>query len=104
MISLGNRPERLSVFLYRDSSFLSSIEVTPGPWPDGTIIELELRATETDPSPTVWPATVEGAFARWELPSADVNDALNEGLEHVRLIYREADGTRLLWAEGVVVG
>lgn len=103
MIALGNRPEPLSVYLVRDVSFVAALEVTPGPWPAGTSITLEFRATPGDTTPTLWPATITGAFARWERPDSEVNDVLDEGLEHVRLIYREADGTELAWAVGTVL-
>lgn len=92
--TLGQAPEKLTVVLVAGADFVSSLDRSDGePWPD---VEISL-----DFGTAVWPATLDGASARWNVDQADVDALLATRPRSVRLWY--VDGpTRLLWAQGAI--
>lgn len=102
-VTFGFEPLDLEVILVDGSDFIFTLKANPG-WPPGIAIELRFSPTtpRESPSPIIWPASVVGVNASWDRPATDVAAVLDAKAVHVRLLYREADGSRLLWMRGVV--
>jgi len=96
-IGLGFEALTLEVRLAPDSDFVGVLIAEDG-WPDGTVLELRFPDTAV-----VWPATVVGESASWDVPAAQVAAALVGGVQRVRLLCLDDDGPDLLWAAGWVV-
>lgn len=64
----------------------------PVDWPDDSEIEFRFHRTadpRNDLDPIIWPATIDGPNATWNVPEIDVAEVLTEDALHVRLRYRE---------------
>lgn len=103
MISLGLRPEQLTLFLTRRADFVAAMIADPGPWPDTAMVSLVFRSTEEDPEPVTWAATIDGDRADWSVDKVLVDAVLNSGRDQVQLLYVETSGTELTWGRGVVI-
>ncbi len=101
-VTLGVVPFDLNVQLAPDADFTSSITNNAGNWAGGTAIELRLSASSAGTSPTVWPATITGAVASWEVDKALVATALAAGVSYARLHYIDPASHDLLWGKGRV--
>lgn len=102
MLTLGLRPLEVDVLLPRGADFVASIKSTTGPWPAGTGVALVFL---TGPRQRVadgvrWDAEVVGDSAAWDVPWSVVEDAIDGGVTHARLLYIEPDATVLLWGKG----
>lgn len=98
-IHLGFTPEPLTVTVAADSDFVATLVAEDG-WPAGTAIELRF------PLPgqvIVWPATVDGTDAAWDVDVPEVAALIAARPWGVRLHYSDGAGTDLLWATGRVV-
>lgn len=99
-INLGASPDRLTVTLTRGADFVTGMDSLDGPWPETAVVRLVFN----DTADTIWPATIAGAAADWNVDKAEV-DALIGRLtnpKNVQLTY--TDGTAdLTWAQGSVV-
>lgn len=103
MITFGWVPLEFTVALARGSDFVFTLIADPT-WPAGIAIELRLSVTGPgeNPSPTVWPATISGSNASWDVPAAAVGAVIDTGVRFARLRYREPDGSALVWMKGGV--
>lgn len=102
-LTFGWEPIDFVVSLSRGGDFLFTLEASV-PWPAGIGIQLRFSATRPEESttPIVWPATVAGNLATWEVSAATVAAVLNTQARYVRLKYTEADGNALIWGKGCV--
>lgn len=99
MVALGIQPQTVDVLLPAGEDFVATIRNPDGDWPAGIGVVLEL----TGPSGfTEWHAQVSGDEIAWDVDNADVAAARAAGARTARLVYVEADGTRLPWAKGRV--
>lgn len=98
-INLGYVPQRLTVTLVEGGDFATAL-LAPDDWPDGTEIELRLAGGTNDP--VVWPATVQGPRADWDLAAVAVQDVIDARVSRARLVCSTPDGNVLVWAEGPV--
>lgn len=98
-IGLGLIPQILTVSLVADGDFVAALVAT-SPWPVGTEIELHLSGGSS--GVVVWAAVVEGSRADWDVPADDVAAVLSSQATTARLLYKEADGTALVWAKGKI--
>jgi len=101
-VTLGLVPFDLNVELAADADFASTITNNVGNWAVGTVIELRLSASSSGSTPTVWPATITGANASWEVNKSSVATALAAGVSYARLHYIDAAAEDLLWGKGRV--
>ncbi len=95
-IGLGLRAQDLVVALYRGGDFVSAL-LSDTPWPSGTAITLELYGGTGS---IVWPATVSGARADWDIHVAGVAAVLDAGHRYARLNYSTSAGDQVIWAQG----
>lgn len=102
-ISLGLQPIELVVILVRSGAFVSAL-VADTPWLAGTAITLELYGGKAPDgslsSPVVWPATVAGTGAAWDVTPTGVASVLDAGHHYARLHYTAAGGDSLVWGRG----
>ena len=96
-IALGWKPPKLTVYLNRDGDFVSELISDVGDFAVGT--EIELRFIPAGAAPIVWPATVLGASARWNVPKEDVAEVLDADPIAVKLHYGNASND-LVWYRG----
>jgi hypothetical protein len=102
VISLGFRPEPLTIRLSARAGFAAALLVDPGPWPDGVSIAL-VFGPDDEPGVT-WPATIDGNEARWSRTQAEVAAVLAlTGDPDVTLLFTGADDVELPWGHGKVV-
>jgi hypothetical protein len=97
-IVLGLTPIAVDVALPRGGDFVAAL-LSETPWPAG--IAIQLRFT-TGSTAIVWPATIAGPRASWDVPAAQVATLLAAAPTAVRLHYVEPDGTVLVWGRGRV--
>jgi len=103
---MGAVPERLTVNLVPGADFVIALDSKdqtgePLDWPDTATISLVFNDTEG----TIWPATVSGPTAAWNVDKAEVDALLSRypsrSSIRVRLVY--VDGSvDLVWAKGSV--
>lgn len=98
-INLGFVPLALTVTLAADADFAATLVAQDG-WPVDTQIELRFPLPG---STVVWPATVVGTDAAWNVDIPDVAALLVGQPRRVRLYYSDGAGADLLWASGSVV-
>jgi hypothetical protein len=100
----GSTPLDLNVRLAWDADFVWNITNNTGNWPDGDSLELRLAPSDdTDATQTVWPATITGPVAAWNVTNdPDVKAAIAAGVKYARLHYLAAAGGDLLWMSGRV--
>lgn len=98
-INLGYIPQPLTVTFVEGGDFVCAL-LSSEPWPAGIGIELVLSGGTV--GTVTWPATVAGIRADWDIPAAEVDELIDGEASTARLIYREADGTTLIWARGKV--
>jgi hypothetical protein len=101
-IVLGSVPDTLTVSLAYGGDFLQTLEA-PFNWDVGVAIELHFSTNPDDPTGAfVWPATITGVFATWDVVAATVGMVLNAGAVYARLVYTDASGDVMVWATGRV--
>lgn len=94
-ITLGNEPEQLRVVLVRDGDFVSTLTNADGNWSPTAVIDLRIGDL------VVWPATIVGDVAAFDVDKVAVNQVLDDQVSKVSLFY--TDGTAdLCWARGTV--
>lgn len=107
-VTFGWEPLEFVVALSRGGDFVftleSQINGAATPWPAGIGIELRFSTTtpDEDPTPIVWPATITGTNASWDVPATSVAAVLDAPARYARLRYTEADGSKLVWMRGNV--
>jgi len=84
-IALGWKPPRLIVNLNRDGDFVAELVSDTGDFPVDT--EIELRFNRVGGLPIVWPATIVGDSARWEVDKVDVAAVLDADPLSAKLHY-----------------
>lgn len=89
--------------LYRDSDYSFALEADPS-WPSGVTLQFRFSSTypNEDDTPIVWPATVDGNFASWDIVADDVNVVLDSGKKHVKLVYVSTGDRRRIYMKGTV--
>lgn len=90
-VTLGLAPIPITVVLVSGSDFKCTLESSED-WPDGFEIELRFSITAEETDPIVWPATVDGALATWNVPADEVAAVLAARALHARVRYVEAGG------------
>jgi hypothetical protein len=88
----------MQINLDRDSDFVAEVVSVTGDWPDGTGVEIRFDLPGVAPD-IVWPATVDGASARWNVSKDDVADALDAEPKGVKMHY-VTDINDLVWFKG----
>ncbi len=100
-VALGFVPIDCTVALSAGGDFSQTLTATP-PWPAGTAVELHFSPTPAEgPSTIVWPATISGANATWNVPAVSVAAVLNAQALYVTIHYVTSIGT-LVWMVGRV--
>lgn len=98
MITLGSDGEQLVVVIPVDADFVTTLSAAT-PWPTGTQIELHFSDTPSD-TPVIWPATVAGTTATFNVSKASAQPVVTARLSLVRLFYSPGGSGILLWAHG----
>jgi hypothetical protein len=98
MITLGSMGEDLTVVIPIGARFLCALD-SSNPWPNGTQIELHLMNDPGD-TPVIWPATISGSTATFDVPAGDVKTVTDARLSLARLLYNPAGAGFLLWGHG----
>lgn len=100
-LTFGFIPEPGTMFLSQYSDFVSEIVSETGSWPDNASIEFRYLPNNIT-TWTVWPATITGATASWDVDAATVAALLASGVTQYRLFYT-VGATELEWSKGPVV-
>lgn len=96
-IALGWKPPKLTVNLNSDGDFIAELISDTGDYPPDT--EISLVFLPAGAPPIVWPATVSGASAQWEVPKVDVAVVLDADPISAKLHY--GNGVRdIVWYRG----
>lgn len=101
----GYQPFEFTLPLSSGSDYSFTLQSTPA-WPTGTSIELRF-ATDIDESKStvpvvVWPATITGANATWNVAASNVQIVLDTQARYVKLRYIDSSVNTLVWGKGVV--
>lgn len=98
MVAFGYKPFSLAVNLAADSDFIQML-VAFMEWPGGTVIELRFF-DDAGAQLGLWPATISGPQAMWDVPRAVVAAMIALDPREVRLFYIDVDDDELLWGKG----
>jgi hypothetical protein len=102
---LGNRPQDLTVVIVPGAKWTATIqsqdEATgePVPWPDGSVMRLELEDGEAFTQS--WSATFEGSLAKLTISQVEVNALPTLSLR--AQLWLDYGTGEFLWASGSVV-
>jgi len=96
-IALGWKPPRLIVNLNRDGDFIAELISDTGDFAVDT--EIELRFNRVGAASIVWPATITGDSARWEVDKVDVAIVLDADPISAKLHYGNATSD-IVWYRG----
>ena len=103
-VAFGWKPPDFVMELAWGGDFVFTLQANQN-WPTGIGIELRLYRTP-DPSgdlnPIIWPATIVGANASWDVSATQVTNAITQRALYPRLRYSELDGSTLVWMRGIV--
>lgn len=99
-VALGWRPQDFTVQLSGGGDFVATLVSQPA-WPVGTAMELHFSVTQVESSPIVWPATVTGDTASWDVVATEVDAVLSVNACFVRLYYISG-GSTIVWMSGRV--
>jgi hypothetical protein len=94
-VTLGARPDGLTVRLTTGADFIATLTNQSGDWAEGATITLVFSDTEE----TVWPATITGADAAFNVDKAIADTIPNR--TKVDLKYTSGDIDQV-WARGTV--
>lgn len=108
-IAFGFTPLEIGITLSPDADFYTSLVNADG-WEDGVGIELRFPIPGADSASwVVWPATISGTTAAWDVVKTSVNTVVTQakgiggsGRARVRLHYIDTSGNDLLWGEGPI--
>jgi len=96
-IALGWKPPKLVVNLNADGDFIAELVSDVGDFPDETVIELRFNLVGS--VPIVWPATIVGDSARWNVDKVDVAVVLAADPISAKLHYGNATSD-IVWYRG----
>jgi hypothetical protein len=100
-VSFGFVPVKGVLYLSRYSDFVNELISSTGAWPDGAVIDFRfLPANST--TWIIWPATITGPTATWDVDKVDVATVLAAGASQYLLFYTQGTAD-LEWSKGPIV-
>ena len=94
-ITLGTKPDTLTLVLARGADFAATLRNTTGAWSPTAVIQLRIDPT------TVWTATLSGADAVFAIDAALVDALVTTRSSKVKLFYTDGD-SEVCWAIGTI--
>lgn len=102
-VTLGWVPLDFTLALANGGDFVTALDASPTDWPAGTGIEIRIGPSpEEDLITTVWPATITGSLASWNVPATQVQTVLDAQDSYAWMYYIEPGGGTLLWMKGAI--
>jgi len=98
-VRFGWTPPPMEISLNADGDFVSAVYNRLGNWPDGTEIAIRFVTPGSTPD-VVWPAAIDGKWARWHVDKEDVAAVLALAIDTVKLDYGGASSS-IVWYRGV---
>lgn len=98
-ISLGFTPIPIAVQFSYGGEFVCNLVNHAQPWENGTHIELRFAVSKTA-TPIVWPATISGNVAAWDVSATGVQAVIDAEAWVARLHYIDPSGNDLVWGVG----
>lgn len=100
-LTFGSAPLPGTMLLNQYGDFVTEIISNTGSWPDGVVIDFRFMPSNLS-TWTIWPATINGPTASWDVAAADVATLLASGVSQYRLFYT-ANSIPVEWSRGQVV-